>query len=270
VVSYKPPMTTQEKALEEKIQALEKRFLESAEELKDIRLKLLRGAQAELDEIQDEWHGVHYKWWVITLSGVLALFVLAYSLYTNAGWHADHSALPSGSDWLLRRLPVVNVLPMLSWGWLGLHLTLAGAAVLYYPRRMPFLLFMLGVFVAVRSVFIFLSPIGHPTSMLDVGKLDFLYSQVLGTWTFNNEFVFSGHAGVPFLFFLFFETFWLKTTALVGSLTMGACVLLSHNHYTVDVLGAYFVSYSIFCLSERLYYGYLRPLFQVAPSKIRY
>lgn len=263
-------MTAQEKLLEEKIERLEKRFIESAEELKDIRLKLVRGTQAELEEIKDEWHGVHYKWWVLTLAGVLGLFVLAYSLYTNLGWFADHRSLPTGSDWLLKRLPAVNVLPMLSWGWLGLHLYLAGAAVLYYPRRIPFLIFMLGLFIAIRSLFIFLSPIGHPAGMLDVGKMDFLYARVLGTWTFNNEFVFSGHASIPFLFFLFFESFWLKLLALAGSLTMGVCVLLSHNHYSVDVLGAYFVSYSIYTLSERLYYGYIRPLFQVLPSKNRY
>ena len=51
---------------------------------------------------------------------------------------------------------------------------------------------------------------------------------------------------------------------------MGTCVLLSHNHYTVDVLGAYFVSYSIYVLAERLYYGWIRPLFQVQPSRTPY
>jgi len=105
--------------------------------------------------------------------------------------------------------------------------------------------------------------------MVDMRQLDFLMARLLGRWTFMNEFIFSGHTGIPFLFFLFFETRWLKASMLAGSLTMGVCVLLSRNHYTVDVLAAYLVTYSIYKLSDRLYYGYIRPLFQVLPSSIR-
>lgn len=263
-----PPPRTPD--LEEEFKRLERRFLESAEELKSLRLKLLQETRAEIEEIKDEWHGVHYKWWVITLSGILALFVLSYSLYTHTGWAADHRTLPSGSDWLLRLLPVVNTLPMLSWGWFALTLCAAGAAIAYYPRRMPFLIFLMAVFVAVRSLFISLSPIGPPAGMMDMSKLDYLFARLMGTWTFQNEFVFSGHTSIPFLFYLFFETKGLRATLLSGSLVMGVCVLLSHNHYTVDVLGAYFVSYSIYILSERLYYGWIRPLFQLKPSRTPY
>ncbi len=263
-------MPAQNDSIEEQFRRLEQRFLESAEELKRLRLRLLQSTQEELAEIKDEWHGVHTKWWVITLSGVLGLFVLSYCLYTQLGWAADHRTLPTGSDWLLRRLPVLNVLPMLSWGWLALHLYAGTAAIAYYPRRIPFLLFLLSLFLLIRSVFIFLSPIGPPAGMMDMGQLDFIFSRLMGTWTFQNEFVFSGHASIPFLFHLFFETRRLKAALLAGSLVMGVCVLLSHNHYTVDVLGAYLVSYSIYRLAQRLYYGYLRPLFQVQPSPTPY
>ena len=264
------PMAPSPDLIDQQLERLEKQFQEASSELRDLRKKLITETQAELDEIKDEWHGVHYKWWVLTLSGVLGFFVLCYTLYTNLGWVADHRQLPTGSDWVLRHLPAVNVLPVLSWGWFGLHIYAGAAAILYYPRRMPFLLFMLGLFIAIRSVFIFLSPIGAPELMMDMSKMDFLFSQIMGTWTFNNEFVFSGHTSIPFLFFLFFETRGLKTLCLIGSIVMGVCVLLSHNHYTVDVLGAYFVSYSIYKLSEWLYYGYIRPLFQVLPSRIRH
>ncbi len=263
-----PPPPPDAEALEQQIRRLELRFIESAQELQDLREKLVRSAQDQVEEIKDEWHGVHYKWWVITLSGVLALLVTSYLLYTRLGWEADQRALPVGSDWVLRQLPLVNVLPILSWGWFGLHLFAAGAAVLYYPRRMPFLLFLIAVYLVVRSAFVFLSPIGAPQGMLDMGKLDFIFSKIMGSWTFNNEFVFSGHTGIPFLFYLFFETKWFKRVMLAGSLTMAVCVLLSRNHYTVDVLAAYLVSYSIYKLSETLYYGYIRPLFQIAPSRV--
>ena len=42
-----------------------------------------------------------------------------------------------------------------------------GAAMAYSPRRIPFLLFMLSMFLLVRAVFVFLSPIGPPVGMVD-------------------------------------------------------------------------------------------------------
>lgn len=248
--------------VEEQLRRLEARFLESASELKDLRRRLLRETKAELSEIKDEWEGVHYKWWIGTLCALVSLFLLSYSVYTRLGWVADQRALPTGSDWLLRRLPTLNVLPVLSWGWFGLHLYAAGAAGAYHPRRIPFLLFLLSVYVLVRTAFIFLSPIGPPVGIMDMRQLDFIFSKIMGTWTFNNEFIFSGHTSIPFLFYLFFETRGLKAVMLAGSVVMGACVLLSRNHYTVDVLAAYLVSYSIYRLSERLYYGWVQPLFK--------
>ncbi|MBI5881699.1 MAG: phosphatase PAP2 family protein [Elusimicrobia bacterium] len=263
-------MTPTQEAVQERLAVLERRFLESAEEIRGLRERLVEETKAELSEIKDQWLGVHTKWWAITLSGVLVFFVLCYAFYTQLGWVADQRRLPTGSDWLLRHLPVVNTLPVLSWGWLGLHLVLGAAAIAYYPRRIPFLMFLLGVYIFIRTLFVFLSPIGPPVGMMDMRKLDFVFSRIMGTWTFNNEFVFSGHTGIPFLFFLFFETRVLKTICLAGSLAMGVCVLLSRNHYTVDVLGAYLVSYSIFKLSEHLFYRYIRPLFLTRPSSDRY
>ncbi|MBI5623411.1 MAG: phosphatase PAP2 family protein [Elusimicrobia bacterium] len=263
-------MTPTQEAVHERLEVLERRFLESAEEVRTLRSRLVYETKAELSEIKDQWHGVHTKWWAITFSGVLVFFVLCYAFYTQLGWVADQRRLPMGSDWLLKHLPLVNTLPVLSWGWLGLHLVLGGAAIAYYPRRIPFLMFLLGVYIFIRTLFVFLSPIGAPADMMDMRKLDFLFSRIMGTWTFNNEFVFSGHTGIPFLFYLFFETRGLKALCLAGSLTMGVCVLLSRNHYTVDVLGAYLVSYSIFKLSETLFYRYIRPLFLTRPSPDRY
>src|SRR4051812_30800209 len=97
-----PPPVTE---VEERIRRLEERIQEPALELRDLRLRLVEQSRAELAEIKDEWHGVHYKWWVLTLAGVLALFVSTYMLYTRLGWVADHRTLPTGSDWLLRHLP---------------------------------------------------------------------------------------------------------------------------------------------------------------------
>jgi hypothetical protein len=253
---------TELEPLEERLRALERRLSESAREVGELRRHLPRAARRELDKIADQWHGVHYKWWVGTLAGLLALFALSYAFYTKLGWVADQRALPVGDDWLLRRLPIVDTLPILSWGWFALHIYAVGAAVAYYPKRATLLLYTLTIYMLVRTAFVFLSPIGHPQGMVDMRLHDLIFSRLLGTWTFTNEFVFSGHTAIPFLFFLFFPSRGLKLLMLAGSATMGVCVLLSRNHYTVDVLAAYLVGYAIYSFSERTYERWVSPLFE--------
>jgi hypothetical protein len=250
-------------AFEREIEQIEAKFRESAEELSRLRKRfhLASTAKAEIDEIKDEWHSVHYRWWIIVLAGVLTFFVLSYFYYTQIGWVADHRHMPPSSDWVLNHLPKWDLLPLLSWGWLALHLYAAAICILYYPSELPFILFTLALFIFIRSTFIFLSPIGHPSGMMDMSKLDYFFKRVMGWMTFTNEFVFSGHTSIPFLFYLFFKTPWQKRIFLGGSLVMAATVLITRNHYTVDVLGAYFITYSIYVLSQKLYFGYIRPLF---------
>ncbi len=252
--------------LEEKLQELERRFTDSAREIKELRKLLPPAARREIAEITDEWHGIHYKWWIGTLAGVLILFCLSYALYTKLGWVADQRALPVGNDWLLRRLPVVNTLPILSWGWFALHLYAVGAAIAYQPRRTPFLVFLLAVYMVVRTAFVFLSPIGAPAEMVDMRLHDAIFSRILGTWTFTNEFVFSGHTAIPFLFYLFFRTPGLKRLMLTGSIVMAIGVLLSRNHYTVDVIAAFFVGYSVYALAEAGFERFVEPLFKTVSA----
>ena len=97
--------TAEADILERKLKELEARFSDSAREVRELRELLPKAARKEIAEIKGEWHGVHYKWWIGTLAGVLALFVLSYTMYTKLGWVADQRALPIGNDWLLRRLP---------------------------------------------------------------------------------------------------------------------------------------------------------------------
>lgn len=259
--------------LEERLKQLEERFESSAQEIRELRVRLGEAAKRELRrelrEVAGEWDDVHYKWWIAVVAIAIVLLLLSYTLYTKLGWVADQRALPMGDDWLLRRLPVLNTLPVLSWGWFALHFYAGAAAAAYTPKRVPFLLFTLALYMGVRAAFVFLSPIGAPAGMVDMRLHDFLFSRLLGTWTFTNEFVFSGHTSIPFLFFLFFRTPGLKALMLAGSLVMGVCVLLSRNHYTVDVLAAPLVTYSVYAASEALYGRWLKPLFLAVREDLR-
>ncbi len=104
------------------------------------------------------------------VASLVVALLASYYFYTHLGWFADQRDLPLSSDWLLERLPVINVMPVLSWGWLALHVSV-GIAILYYPRGLAFLFFMLAVYLCVRTVYVFLSPIGAPEHMLDMVRL---------------------------------------------------------------------------------------------------
>jgi hypothetical protein len=249
--------------LEGEIARLEQRFRESAAELRELRLRFRSRAraevQAEWQEIRDEWEAVDHKVGIVVAALLVAFFVSAYVFYVNLGWYADQRVLARSSDWFLDQIPTLNLIPLMSWGWLALHAWALGVTLLYTPRRMPFLLFLLGVYLCVRTLYVFLSPIGAPVRMLDMIQLDYLFSQVVGVLTFQNEFVFSGHTAVPFLFALFFEKRRWKAVMLAGSGVMAATVLLTHNHYTVDVISAYFMGYAIWALSRGLWVRAVQP-----------
>jgi len=244
--------------LEHEIARLESGLREAIEQVARLRERarhparerVLARARVEVEEIRDEWSGVRRRTVIVALGLLLALFLGSYLFYMNLGWYADQRVLPQSSDWLLDRLPRWNWIPLLSWGWLGLHTYALGTALLYLPRRIPFLLWLMAVYLCVRTLFVFLSPIGAPERILDMRELDTLFAIVAGEYTFQNEFVFSGHTAVPFLFFLFFEARLHKAVMLAGSLVMALAVLVTRNHYSVDVLSAWLVGYAVFALAR--------------------
>jgi membrane-associated phospholipid phosphatase len=63
----------------------------------------------------------------------------------------------------------------------------------------------------------------------------------------GNDLFFSGHTGIPFLLALiFWKNKTLRIIFLGFSVLFAIVVLLGHLHYSIDVLSAYFITYSIF------------------------
>lgn len=60
---------------------------------------------------------------------------------------------------------------------------------------------------------------------------------------FENDMFFSGHTAMPFLGFYLFRGSPLRYVFLVGSMVMGVVVLAMHLHYSIDVFGAFFMTY---------------------------
>ena len=181
---------------------------------------------------------------------IIGVLFLTASLFINysAGNFATEKAGNGVADLFLDNVPLVDM---------GFLLVYGAIVVMFFiliilicePRYFPFTLKAIAVFVAIRSIFIILTHIGpyYEFAPLPPNKL-------MGTISFGGDLFFSGHTGVPFLMALIFWRFkYLRFLFITLSVLAGLSVLLSHIHYSIDVVAAFFITYAIFEMAKNLF-----------------
>lgn len=158
-----------------------------------------------------------------------------------AGMYAVREASSPVTDIVLSNTRIYDVDVMFVQGAL-LLVAFITALVLWRPKRAPFVLFSLSTFVFTRSVFVSLTHIApFPQRIaLDLGT-------VASKFIFGSDLFFSGHTGIPFLMALiFWRNAPLRYIFLVWSIFFGTIALLGHLHYSIDVLSAFYITYTIY------------------------
>lgn len=183
-------------------------------------------------------------------SATIAIVALVVSTFINyyAGTYATESVSNPVTDIILSNTRVYDVDAVFVYGSLVLALFIAGI-VLSNPKRLPFVLHSLTLFILIRSCFISLTHIApYPShAILDLGS-------VANKFIFGGDLFFSGHTGIPFLMALiFWNEKHLRYVFLVWSVLFGTTALLGHLHYTIDVLSAFFITYTIYHIAEKLF-----------------
>lgn len=93
------------------------------------------------------------------------------------------------------------------------------------------------IMVLIRTLLMFLVPLDPPPTMIPLH--DPLVELAVGKGAvLTRDLFFSGHTSTMFLFSLLAPTRTLKKVFIICTVLVGACVLLQHVHYTIDVIVA--------------------------------
>jgi len=182
------------------------------------------------------------------------LLLLAVSLVAQFFISGYVNSLPSTpvTDLILSNIRVYDVDGIFVYGTVLLVLVSLFIG-LKYINYLPFAMKSVALFTLIRSVFVTLTHISAFPVHAIISSPFFNREAFNGIFT-GNDLFFSGHTGLPFLLALMcWENKKLRIIFLAFSLFFAIVVLLGHIHYSIDVLSAYFITYSIFQICKFLF-----------------
>ncbi|MFA5932313.1 MAG: phosphatase PAP2-related protein [Candidatus Paceibacterota bacterium] len=185
------------------------------------------------------------------LGGLLLLATSFVTQFFVSDYVARSSSAPV-TDIVLSNTRVYEVGGIFVWGAI-----LQACIVIFIGLRhinyAPFILKSVALFTLIRSFFVSLTHIG-PFPTQAIINSDFFTKEVFNGIFTGNDLFFSGHTGFPFLLALiFWENETLRIIFLCFSALFGIVVLLGHLHYSIDVLSAFFITFSIFHICKFLF-----------------
>jgi hypothetical protein len=193
----------------------------------------------------------------------LAWRYLCHSLMLGLAMLNERRAAPSLPDTILSVTPYIDWIDRHNYHlWLLCYVPIA--LTLYRRDRGAFLHFMYvgGVLSLLRGVCICMTGLG-PVRMSDVNA-GLSFGEAVGAWWalvnplsalgsdvahvyLTKDLYFSGHTATTFMLWLYCRPYGrLGTAALVAHGVVVASVFLSHLHYTIDVIGAWTLTWALF------------------------
>jgi hypothetical protein len=175
---------------------------------------------------------------------IIAAYILNYYTSMFATGHAGNQV----TDLILSNIPTFDVDQIFIYGPLIMWIFIA-IITLYEPKRIPFMLKSVALFVIIRALFTTLTHLGPYPYEIPVGYA----TGWANSLTFASDLFFSGHTGLPFLIALIYgKVHRLYYFIFFGaSAFFGVIVLLGHYHYSIDVAAAFFITYSIYVIATK-------------------
>ena len=191
------------------------------------------------------------------LLAAMAFNHLADGYIERVGEHA-----PVSPDLILRHLPGIDVSALYWWGAAAF---VAFATVVALWREMPRLAYFArayAVLVAARACLMVLTPLHIPDGAISVDA-GVIHDSIGTMLTVHHDLFFSMHTASPFLACLLFRDRWASLVCFGFALLMAATVLLLKTHYSLDVAGAFLVTYALYKLQRRFVEPRVRALARV-------
>jgi len=189
----------------------------------------------------------------VGISLLFLVITLSFNIFT--GTYATERASSSVSDIVLSNIPVFNVDAFFVYGPIIFWLIIIGYC-LWHPNKIPFWLKSIALFIFIRSIFITLTHIGPFPDHIAIDS--FSLSSKINFFIFNSgaDLFFSAHTGFPFLFALiFWDNKIMRYFCLLAAIFFGIIVLLGHLHYSIDVMSAFFITYTIYHIAKKIFTG---------------
>ncbi len=187
-----------------------------------------------------------------TIAIIDGFILLGLALIANfyAGTFATFRAGNSVQDIILSNIPIFDVSDIFVYGPVIMWVVLL-VYCFNKPHQIPFILKSIALFIIIRSTFVSLTHIGPFPDRLIMGADS---PDWIRLFTFGGDLFFSAHTGLPFLLALiFWKEKALRILFIATSVFFGIIVLMGHLHYSIDVLSAFFITYTIYHISKWLF-----------------
>ncbi|MBD2704324.1 hypothetical protein IC229_27015 [Spirosoma sp. BT702] len=180
------------------------------------------------------------------IAGSISLLALLGAFPTFFQIIEQHSG-PVLNDWVLNQIPPLDVSLIIF-----LVIWAAALLLLIRVRRSP-AIFMMFVYSYVivslsRMISINLLPLDPPVGLIPM--VDPITNAFYGKVYITKDLFYSGHTSTIFLIFLSLRRWWDRVLVFIGSLIVGALLLVQHVHYTIDVMGAFVFTYPLYRLGK--------------------
>lgn len=195
---------------------------------------------------------LHERTFRISFLAGIALLLAAYVINYEASVYTASVPVLSVGDAILDNLPTINLSAIYIFGIVLTEIIFFVYPIFFKPELAPFTAKTAALFYIVRSFFIILTHLGAPANFFNLPQ--FAEQTYLGRFFFLNDLFFSGHTGFPYLgALLFWQNKPLRIFLLLMSFAQAATVLLMHVHYSIDVFSAYFITHSIYVVSNKVF-----------------
>ena len=181
---------------------------------------------------------------------LFSLFILVLSLVTsyNAGRYADAAIGVHVTDLILDNFGPYDL------GWFYTYVWIAIAAVFFiYPlifkvNKLHEWISQFALLAAIRGYFIILTHLSLRITAVAVN-----FPKPIAWFIFQNDLFFSGQVSVAFLGYFVFKESKIRYFFLISSILIGIVSLLMHQHYSIDIFAAFFITYGSYKIGNKLF-----------------